>query len=412
MHRILLLLLVFLSFSPLYPLAAEEIQAGFIRDDDLWVLIGNKEKQVTQSKNVISQPKWSADGKWLLYQLEAPSEFQKNERQAEIWAYHIETEEKKKIFYDGHSPTWSPTKNVIAFNSSGILNVSDFNQFYNVATGVDSYTWLPDGSGFLLSSQGVLKPDGWTSASLYTKKINDYYNVILFGGVDLFFQLPKEIGLNNNKISPINTSNFEFSPSNKWIAFIASPTASLSMDSNMLCLISSDGENFEVIDEVIFGVGKPKWAPSSDSLAFIAGGGRIVFGFKDKDLKIREMPVSGSFTPESYAELDFDWVTNNTIVSSRLKEKEWSNNFAEHPLPCLYHINVETSKQEKISSPPKGYGDYHPQYVKPIEKLVWLRGTSITDKNQSLWMANSDGTNAKKWLDNVDMIEFYEYKNN
>ncbi|WP_279326855.1 hypothetical protein [Bacillus litorisediminis] len=42
------------------------------------------------------------------------------------------------------------------------------------------------------------------------------------------------------------------------------------------------------------------------NISDIAGGGRIVFGFKNKDLKIREMPVYGTYTPEELAELDFD----------------------------------------------------------------------------------------------------------
>jgi hypothetical protein len=50
----------------------------------------------------------------------------------------------------------------------------------------------------------------------------------------------------------------------------------------MLSVISQKGEGFQVLGEVIFGVGEPKWAPKEDTLAYIAGEGRIVFGFKNK----------------------------------------------------------------------------------------------------------------------------------
>ena len=93
-------------------------------------------------------------------------------------------------------------------------------------------------------------------------------------------------------------NDFNYSPSKKWISFIVSPTASWSMDSNMLCVISSEGKNFKILDEIILHVGKPKWAPSNDTIAYIAGGGRIVLGFKNKDLKIEEMPASTKYTPE------------------------------------------------------------------------------------------------------------------
>jgi len=49
----------------------------------------------------------------------------------------------------------------------------------------------------------------------------------------------------------------------------------------MLSVISQKGEEVQVLGEVIFGVGEPKWAPKEDTLAYIADGGRILFGFKN-----------------------------------------------------------------------------------------------------------------------------------
>jgi Tol biopolymer transport system component len=156
--------------------------------------MNGQEKQVTNSGKVFAKPQWSKDGKWLAYQIEAPSEFQKGEMQSEVWTYNIETGEKKKIFYDGYSPKWAPHKNHIAFNAKGMLNISDLKRFYNIATGVNDYTWLPNGTGFLLSSSGTLRPDGWSSATLFTKKVGDNYkDIVLFGGVDPFFTMPREI---------------------------------------------------------------------------------------------------------------------------------------------------------------------------------------------------------------------------
>lgn len=411
MKKIILLVILLSFLSPTYSFAENEygLKAVFLRGGNVWIINKNKEKQITDSGKIFSRPKWSQDGEWILYQEEAPSEFQPKEQQVEVWAYKIETGEKKKIFYDGYSPKWAPTKKVIAFNAKGILNISDFKRFYNMATGVNDYTWFPDGSGFLLSSSGTLRPDGWTSAILFTKKIKpDYSDIILFGGVDHFFTLPREVGTTNqNKLIAVHAENFQYSPSNKWISFTVSPTASWSMDSNMLCVISSDGENFEVLDEIVFEVGSPKWAPTTDTLAFIAGGGRIVFGFKNKDLKVREMPVSGTFTPQNFADVDFNWITDYSLVTSRIEEKEWSNDFSEHPLPSLFTIDISNNKQTKITNPPEGYGDYHPQYVESIKKIVWQRGKTITDRKRTLWKSNIDGSQAEEWLKNIELIEFY-----
>jgi hypothetical protein len=414
MYRVIFFVIIMAILSPKIILAEDiselkDLKIAFIRDGNLWTLVNGEEKQITNTGKVSPTLQWSHDGRWLTYQMENSSEAQDNVQQVEVWAYHIETREKQKVFYDGYSPSWSPSKNVIAFNAKGILNISDLKQFYNIATGVDSYTWFPDGSGFLLSSAGVLRPDGWTSAILYTKRVNDSYNdIILFGGVDHFFTLPKEVGINNRNIIAVYADKFNFSPSNKWISFIVSPTASWSMDSNMLCVISREGEKFEVLDEVIFGVGEPKWAPTKDTIAYIAGGGRIVFGFKDKNLKVKEMPVSGSLTPQNYTELDFTWINDYSIVTSRVKEKEWSNDFTEHPLPSLYSVNIDNNKQERISKPPKGFGDYNPMSIQTAKKLIWFRGKSITDENRDIWIADTNGANAKKWLENIDVIKLYD----
>ena len=352
MKRAFFLTFILAILFPLSPSAAleDQIKAAFIRDGNLWTLINNKEKQITKTRKVFGQPKWSKDGQWLLYQNEAPSEHKDKEIQQEIWAYHIQTSEKKKIFYDAYAPSWSPKKNVIAFNQVGTINISDLSRFFNIAVGVHGYTWLPDGSGVFLSSAGTLQPEGWTSAILFTKKVGENYkDVVLFGGVDHFFTLPREIGTNqDNKIIAVYADDFNYSPSKKWISFIVSPTASWSMDSNMLCVISGEGKNFKVLDEIILHVGKPKWAPSNDTIAYIAGGGRIVLGFKNKDLKIEEMPASTKYTPENYVDLDFDWITDTEIVSSRSKkEEEWSNDFNKHPLPALFPLILEQINNKK-----------------------------------------------------------------
>lgn len=120
------------------------------------------------------------------------------------------------------------------------------------------------------------------------------------------------------------------------------------------------------------------------------------------------MPVSGSYTPDNYADLDFNWITDKLLIASRIKEQDWTNDFSKHPLPVLYSIDIDTNKQTKISNPHKGYGDYAPQFVPTIQLLVWLRGYSIIDTRRNLWKANSDGTEATEWLLDVEEIVFYK----
>jgi Tol biopolymer transport system component len=53
----------------------DHIKAAFIRDGNLWTLIGDKETQITKENMKVFSPKWSSDGKWILYQVASTNEF-------------------------------------------------------------------------------------------------------------------------------------------------------------------------------------------------------------------------------------------------------------------------------------------------------------------------------------------------
>ncbi|WP_175989296.1 hypothetical protein [Bacillus sp. Marseille-Q1617] len=405
---ILILLLACISFPQNTGKADSQMKAAFLRGHNLWILAEGEEKQITTSGKVTESPQWSHDGNWVLYQEEAPSEFEQG-LQNELWVYNLTSDERKKIFYDGYAPAWAPNKNEISFLHRGILNISDLHRFYNISGGVDGYSWIPDGSGFILSSQAYFLPDGWTNPIIYVKKLSyPLDNLSETKNIKSLFIIPKEVGKGENKVMAVGASHFRYSPSQKWISFVVSPTASLAMDSNMLSVISADGETFVALDEIIFGVGEPKWAPKKDILAYIAGSGRIVYGFTNKELKAKEFPVAASLTPDSYAELDFTWVNDEAIVSSRVKEKEWSNDFKEHPLPVLYLIGLKSDKGRVITDPPVGFGDYNPKYLSSYQKLIWYRGRSITAQHRDVWISSPDGTQAREWVENVEAISVYE----
>ncbi|MDQ0217360.1 hypothetical protein J2S21_000449 [Peribacillus cavernae] len=56
-------------------------------------------------------------------------------------------------------------------------------------------------------------------------------------------------------------------------------------------------------------------------------GGRNVFGFKNKDMKVTELPAyhTLSLTPPNFAEMGFTWVDDSSLIVSRVHESEWSN---------------------------------------------------------------------------------------
>jgi hypothetical protein len=394
----------------------KKVNVAFTRDGFLWTKINGKEEKITKE---VSQfpfpPQWSHDGKWILYVKESKKRIIPNTGlQTEIWVYNLETKKHKRISFDGYNPKWSPVENIVAFQSGGVLNVSNLEKFYNIALGVDDFNWFPDGRAFIASSAASLKPDGWTNPTLFKISLDKDLTMInsLTKNVKPFFVIPNELKKGNVSIIAITANDFTFSPDRKWISFIVSPTASWSMDSDMVCVISADGKNFEVLDEIILGLTNPKWAFHKNLLGYIAGGGRIVFGFKNKDMTITELPAfkSLSLTPPNFAELGFTWKDDNSLVVSRVKESEWSNDSNKRPDASLFLIKIKEQTQTRISHPPKDYGDYKPLYIPSANKLTWLRKKDFADSKKDLWIADQNGKNTQLWIKNIGGYAFYEIK--
>lgn len=388
------------------------VKVAFIRDGYVWIKENDKEEKITEKKATYNYPpSWSFDGKMLLYQKEVPGNIIEIKKTSnELWVYNTETKKHHKFFYDGYNPKWSPTENIVAFSDDGVLNISNFKSFNNIALGVDDYEWQPNGKGFIVSSSASLRPDGWTNPVLYTIALTDDYmkNWDLTKNVTRLFVIPKEIGIKGVKILSINAGSFSYSPNGQWISFIVSPTASWSMDSDMLCIISANGDEFEVIDEVILEF-QPKWAYTKNLLGYIAGGGRIVFGFKNKDLKVTELPASYSLnlTPKNYSEMGFSWVSDSSLIVSRVPETEWSNDPKKRPKPSLYYVTINGQQQIRITTPSKDVGDYNPQFLNSINKITWIRKSDIVAETKDLWIADPNGNNSELWIHDIGGYSFY-----
>ena len=374
----------------------KNIQVAFIRNHNLWIKIDGNEKQITKGE-YITKPKWSHDGKWIAYA--------KGEEQNQLELYRVA--DGKKVVPSQTEATnyqWSPAENIIAFEFTSTLNTFDAEKknatFENVSSGVGDYAWYPDGKKFLVSTEAQLLPTGWTGAQLY--------------------EVQKDAGMNPNKMKHLYTlpgmqedflayiaSDFKWSPNQKWIAFLAVPTASWSADSNTLCLLKADGSYFEKVDQMLLNSQWIQWAPSKNILAYIEGSGR--FALENKHLKVKELPAlqQEKFTPKGYVDWDFTWQDNKLITLSRAKEMEWSNEEEKRSLPSLYQVNIQSNRQRQITTPSKKYGDYNPLYIKSENQLTWMRSDR---KKADMLLANGDGSKAKKWIENIDVPQWYYEK--
>ncbi|WP_459499357.1 TolB family protein [Bacillus sp. C1] len=376
----------------------KDINVAFIRNHNLWLKIDGKEKQITKEE-YITKPKWSHDGKWIAYA--------KGEEQKQLELYRVA--DGKKVVPSQTEATnyqWSPVENIIAFEFTKTLNTFDAEKknatFENVSSGVGDYAWYPDGKKFLVSSESHLLPTGWTGAQLYEVQSDAKMNP---HKIKHLYSLPSQ----HDDFLAYVASKFKWSPDQKWIAFLAVPTASWSADSNTLCLLKADGSHFETVDQMLLNGRWIQWAPSKNILAYIEGSGR--FALENKHVKIKELPAlqQEKFTPKGYVDWDFTWHNDKLITLSRAKEMEWANEEEKRSLPSLYQVDIQTNVQRKITMPPEKYGDYHPLYMKRNEKLTWIRSNR---KTADMWLANSDGSKAEKWIENIDVRgSYYEMWN-
>ncbi|PFB84368.1 translocation protein TolB [Bacillus thuringiensis] len=372
------------------------VKVAFIRHHNLWIKVDGKEKQLTKGEN-ITGPKWSHDGEWLAYV--------KGGKQNILELYRLKDGKKVTPFHsEASNYQWSPTENIIAFIFTGTLNTFDVEKknadFENVSAGVGDYAWYPDGKNFLVSSEAHLLPTGWTGAQLYEVQKDAHMNP---HKMKHLYALPNE----HDDFLALVASGFKWSPDQKWISFLAVPTASWSADSNTLCLVRADGSRFEIVDQMLLNTEWFKWAPSKNILAYIEGSGRVAL--ENKHLKIKELPAlqQQTFTPKGYVDWDFTWKNDNVIIVSRAKEGGFETLPEKRPFPSLYEINSTSDKQYQITKSSNKQGDYHPIFMKKSNQLIWIRSDR---KKANIWIAHSDGKHEKKWIENVDIPEWYYEK--
>jgi dipeptidyl aminopeptidase/acylaminoacyl peptidase len=373
-----------LVLSILFPVSvkAAEPKAAFIRADGLWLKEGTAERRLV-SESGLSKPKWSFDGKYISY----------NDFEGMLWAYSLRTHVKKKVF---HSPVsmaqWAPAESTIAFKDSSILNIRQlepFTPFSNVALGTGSYSWTPDGKGFIVSSNASLTPAGWTNVSIFYVPKDAEGNPVK---VKQLAELPAE----SDDFFAIGTTPFLFSSNKNLMAFIACPTASFSADRNFLSLMTKEGEEFQVIGDMLAHLKWVKWSPTGSLLAFIEGEGRLPTDNKKLTIYSKADNKKRSYTPAGYADGDFTWNTMTSIIVSRQKESGWNIPKEKRPKPHLVSVNLMTGASRNITAPNPQYGDTLPMSLAD-GTLYWERNKSGSD----VWQSDRNVKNSRIWIKNV-----------
>jgi hypothetical protein len=369
------------------------LMAAFVRDHQLWIKTGNQEIQLTKNSYVHS-PNWSYDGRFIAY-----IDGDEHGEKSDLFIYDMKEKESYQHYIKVETSDfkWSPIKNQLAYTDHGILNVTKMKNgrpkgFENVSLGVSGFEWFPDGKAFIASSQSSLRPTGWGPVPLYKIPVNANLEK---DKMELFYTIETD----ESDLFAIDADYFKWSHDGKWVTFIATPTASWSMDSNSLCVLSNKGEQFQEVGKMLWYKDWFEWAPSANQLAYISGEGRFLV--ENKKTTIADMPTSTQqkqYTPEGYVDLDLAWYSKDEVIVARAKEnKEWNEGPVPTMFTALYSINIKTEEQKQISQPKNNELDNQPQVVGSY--ITWLRKN---DTQFDLWVKEGLKGREYNWIENIE----------
>src|SRR5574341_912275 len=114
MKKLILFLLILSLCNPSHAIVSAEsnhdLKAAFIKDDNLWIKLNNKEMKITNGKYV-RFPKWSHDGDWSAYISGVKSQYG-SLYEGELWIFNVKKNKKFKVSSNvNNNFQWAPIKN-------------------------------------------------------------------------------------------------------------------------------------------------------------------------------------------------------------------------------------------------------------------------------------------------------------
>jgi len=367
----------------------DNLRAAFIRNHNLWIKQGTKERRVTDGENV-RYPKWSHDGNWIAY-LKGSKTEDEIVYDGELWLYNTKMNNHFKIKADvSHNFQWAPRDNKISFmvgKSLYMLHLVSAIPFLpiKIAGEIENFSWLPDGISLLTSA----KESEQLHSNIVLSKITPGQNNPI---IEHFYTIP--VGKEEYFVS---TSQFKWSFDRQWLSFLLIPTASLSADANTLCVLSRDGTVFRKVGEMLNEENWFHWAPSKNILGFISGIGREATIHKQFEMVHLPSFNEISLTPKGYVDRDFSWRGNERLYVSRSLGNQQTD-MSKQPLPRIYEVPVTAGMNHQVTSPSINEGDFAPQFFRDLH--IWIR----TDRQSASVYVSP---NEKEWINNMAVASSY-----
>lgn len=266
--------------------------------------------------------------------------------------------------------------------------------FENVSLGVSGFDWYPNGKEFIVSTSSTRLPTGWEPVKLY--RIPKDMKLI-----EKKAKLLYSVHIDENDLFAVDFNDFKWSHDGKWVSFLGTPTPSWAMDSNPLCVLSSDGKVFKDVGRMLGFSDWFKWSPQANQLAYISGEGR--FFVENKMTKIADIEAftkQVDYTPNGYVDLDLEWRSPSKVIVARAREnKAWKEGPVPTMFTSLYEIGLDSGIQNQITFPKENELDADPQVVGSY--LTWVRRQDDMHKGD-VWIKDDKQKEANIWIEDVD----------
>ncbi len=392
-YGVIALLAALTASAPQPVLAAghrEGISAAFVRSGDLWLTTGSEERKAAAGP-AIATPLWSEDGRWVAYS--KGDSFVK-----ELWLLQVESGKQLLVnrAVSGRYE-WAPDAERLAYQTDGRLRVIEAehpDKVLGTADEIGSFSWLPGGDGFIAAQETELQEGGFTPVRIFRMTLAQ------MGQPNLYKTLHVLPGQSDDFFA-VRTSLFKWSADGHWIAFLAEPTASLSADSNTLCVLREDGVVLRTLDHMARNDNWFEWAPAGAELAYIAGEGRDAG--TNKRLKITRIDSGRTalYTPRGYTDNDFAWQGVGQLVVSRGRETADTGSEGV-PRRKLIAVALQSGRQKTLTRPRGHTGDYAPQAFP--NRLAWIRRDA---EHADVLLGTPDGDESVVWIADLEQGESY-----
>jgi len=436
-------------------------------DRNLWLLEGEGlARQLTDvGENLTSYgPQWSPDGRYILIQQQGycpPGQFCKLSIPS-LWLADTATGEGRQIDFEFPaasggimSALWAPDSRRLAFIAANALWTGDLEgnvqQVLPVDFGIDAFAWSPDGAqiAFARSLSPTFPEDiNAPGATVDIPEENGVYVVDADGGepraLVLLAAMQRAWDEGEGRGPPAGqpqalaitgVDSVAWSPDGTFVAFQPiTLSASLMADGVPLFTVPATGGEPAYHGVMLRSYALLDWFPESHRFVFTLGGGREVYIYKCLALGEAGVAASdvlwdecagqvGALTPDLSVRSDAWPAVSPDGERIVFQASEPSNVVArldigkiEGPREGIWLADADGSNARQLTSDPASL-DFFPRWSADGELIVFLRttgerfvndlGTPDPDAHAELWIMRSDGSGARRLLDDVLRIGSY-----